>query len=391
MIQPTSTTLPSRLRRRRGCKRLGAAPHSASAVVVCALLCLSAVGPEARASRPTTPSAGGGPTEAIVLEKLWSVGDGPGEEKLVCTVDTMLAASSSNKQFYVGPTCLRGQVAALDAGGNLTGFIGSEGQGPGELEAVATIFVDRRDQLHVFQIPRGHTVFGSDHQFVRSFQRWPLPGWAVFLDGGTSVRNLLLKTPDRVGKPLSIVDDSTNELLLSFGEDVTAVVDASDNGGQFRSISAGQGTSYWSAKPFDYALQQWDASGRELRTLVRQPEWWIRKPGYGTTWLRDIRVDGNLVWTLSIVPTFDGESPGKVGKGPGLNNYFDTVFEVLALDTEQLVATTRTDVVFSRWVGDLVFSHRDLEEGIVAMDVWRAHLSGSTGLELATSKWRRIR
>lgn len=318
---------------------------------------------------------------AISLELLWSVGDGEGEENLVCTTDTMLAVNSSQDRFYVAPTCIRGQVAALDSSGTLTEFIGSSGQGPGELNWVGGIFVDLNDQLHVFQLPRRHSVFdtGSGEEVMR-FDVLPFPGWVSFLEGGRSIRNMPLRSPDRVGKPLHLVDDKTDVVLQSFGGTESGSTATSNGRNLFRAVASETGATFWSARPFEYVLEEWNSSGQRIRTVRRQPEWWVAKPDTNGTWVCDIVFREGLLWVISLVPTFDGNAlPAGVGADPELNDYYDAVIEVIDLDTEEVVAQLRREERFSRWVGNLVFSHRDVGNGGVAMDVWRVHLSDPGG------------
>lgn len=318
---------------------------------------------------------------SVSLELLWSVGEGEGEENLVCTTDTMLAANSSQDRFYVAPTCIRGQVAALDSNGTLTGFIGTSGQGPAELNWVGGIFVDLDDQLHVFQLPRRHTVFDTDNgEEIMRFELLPFPGWVSFLEGGKSIRNLQLRSPDRVGKTLHLVDDKTDVVLQSFDGTESESSATSNGRNLFRSVASETGATFWSARPFEYVLEEWDFSGQRLRTIRRQPEWWVTKPDTNGTWLRDIVFREGLLWVISLVPTFDGDAlPAGVGADPELNDYYDTLIEVIDIDTEEVVAQLRRNEGFNRWVGNLVFSHRDVGNGGVAMDVWRVHLSEPGG------------
>lgn len=326
---------------------------------------------------PTPQESVGVGHRGIVLEPMWSVGEGAGEEQIVCSTDTMLAAPRAEDRFYVGPTCVPGQVAVLDGNGTLTGIVGSAGEGPGELQPVATIFVDAEDRLHVFQFPRRHTVFDPQLREIMRSDALPLAIWAAFPAGGASVRNLRLRSEDADDQPLHRVDDEVNEVRLSFGapeEDI----DPEDGRARFRSVTSSDGLNVWSARHSEYVLEKWNAAGERTAVLRREPEWWVRDSGARQTNLWDIELQDGFLWTLAIVPTFAEDTPpADIVTDPAMAEYFDTMIEVIDPETNELVAQLRRDEVMTRWVGTLVYSHRNVAGGGVAMDVWRVSLSGN--------------
>lgn len=323
---------------------------------------------------PTASDAAGG-APLIDLEPLWSVGERPGEELLVCSTDAMLAATRAGDRFYLGPTCTPGQVAVLDGAGVPTGVVGSAGGGPGELQPVATIFVDADDRLHVFQFGLRHTVFDRDGVEVFRSDALNIPIWATFPGDGISIRNFRRRSAEAAGQPLHRVDDATDEVLLSFGA-AEEEPDPDDGRTLFRSLAPGEGDTIWSARHSEYVLEEWSSSGERLRTIRRDPEWWVPHTDSRGSNVWDISLRDGLLWTLAIVATPTDEPPSDLMQDPDLADYLDTVIEVLDPETGALVAQLRRDEMFIRWVGDLVYSHRNLANGGIALDVWRVRLLG---------------
>ncbi len=341
--------------------RLHAAPLFAAAALI--------VGCSSPAPISAGPSAGD--ATSIDLEPLWSVGERPGEEQIVCTTDTMLAATRTLDRFYVGPTCVPGQVAVVDETGSLIETLGVAGQGPGELLPVATIFVDEVDRLHVFQFPRRHTTFDGEHREVMRSDELPLAYWAAFSDGGRSIRNFRRRSTDGVGKPLHRVDDATDEVVFSFGE-ADGSFDPDDGRALFRSVTWRDGR-IWSARHSEYVLEEWSDTGERLRTLRREPEWWVPD---ANVW--DVALREGFLWVVALVPTpEDGSPSADIVVDPALADHMDTVIEVLDPQTGELVAQLRRDEMLFRWVRGLLYSHRNLEDGGVALDLWRVSLSGT--------------
>jgi hypothetical protein len=56
--------------------------------------------------------------------------------------------------------------------------------------------------------------------------------------------------------------------------------------------------------------------------------------------------------------------------------YADTMIEVLvpAQDQTALVSSLRSDLILTRWVGDMTYSFHDQEDGTVLLKVWKVTL-----------------
>jgi len=351
---------------------------------ICTFLAINILG----TSHSATTAAGSvenpqGPAHSgtIVLEKQFTIGEREGQETLVWTADTMLAADPQGSRFYVAPTADRGEVAVLDSSGTLLSTIGGFGEGPGELGFVATLFVDPEDNLHVFQFPRAHTVFDAKHEFVRTVKALSAPYWALFLSKERSVRNLSIRTPAAAGMPLHLVEGDEEVIVRSFGADPAEVFRATDETtGNFRSIALSDDGTIWTARYDSYVLENWNLDdGHRLAKWEYAPPWWVADAD-PATWVVDISVRDGYLWVLASVPTYRGERPPDVDRAdPILSDYYDTVIEVVDPASGTLVASVRREERFLRWLGGRVYNHRETSNGGVAIDVWRVHLETVQG------------
>jgi hypothetical protein len=232
--------------------------------------------------------------------------------------------------------------------------------------------------VYVFE-PRKMNVFSATGEFVRSasFPGRPPSGFAVTKNGSIVVA-AHINTPERVGFPLHLLDvDGT--VLRSFAGTGTAY--SSDDDVMFSQIvaTAQSPESIWSARIRAYEIEEWQPrTNTKVRRIERNAAWFdegLRDRGPMGSRLRWLREDEDgLLWTIVNVLTDDYASHTQAGTP--INEYFDTIIEVLDPDKGELVATLRHDNFFFVWAGAFTFSTRVDEELNVIVDVWRASLQG---------------
>ncbi len=163
-----------------------------------------------------------------------------------------------------------------DANGVALPMIGSKGEGPGQFQAGPIApFVTVGDTLYVRDNRQHWVVFGPDHAFLRFSPMGPISGSSIgdtqFADDG-----LVLSSANfgREHYSLLAVDRSGN--VVHRIRPRPRLDDESD--GTRAAVAADDGT-YWVGPEIysrgGYWVEQWDSTGRELRSLHRAVPWYV--------------------------------------------------------------------------------------------------------------------
>jgi len=167
------------------------------------------------------------------------------------------------------------QIKVFDAKGLYLRALGRKGAGPGEFEGVSGVHVDAGDSLHVLDWGTSrHTVFGPDFRLIRSnpIGLQPQMSWLMLPDGRTVV-NLTIRSPEKLGLPLHLLD-ADGTLLRSFGSDSKGAYRPDFPGMGERALAPHRGTLVWAAHQSAYAIDLVDVnSGEIVKRLIREASW----------------------------------------------------------------------------------------------------------------------
>jgi hypothetical protein len=299
------------------------------------------------------------PACRISLEPVVTLGepDGPG----MLEADVNSVALDSRGRFFVfagGP-----YFWVFEPDGTPIRRVGRQGGGPGEFQRVTGIVMDSEDSVYVFDPGQGRlSVYSPALELVRTNSTTnALSGDGSFIDG-VMVLNQGIRTPERLGYPLHVVDRD-GRVSSSFGtqtpgpfplEQRTAV--------EWRETApAGDGT-VWSARVNEYGIERWDPAGRLVEALARDVPWF---PAWQTPendvetapvpLITGISVQGDTLWVMIAVPGprwREGVAAGE--RRPTIIDrdiYRNSVIEAIDLRTRDVIASTRFPELLSTFAG----------------------------------------
>lgn len=330
---------------------------------------------------------------SITVEHVIDLGDDDGEGIIESDVATA-ARDSRGRYFVVESYGVR--VKVFDSTGAFLTTLGRRGQGPGEFRGIGRLDVLPGDTLLVFD-QSNSTVsrFLPDLTFIESI-RLEIPPYVdvVSLDEGRMVLASPVRTPDRIGLPLHLLDrDGT--VVRSFGSvhgEFRPDIPFADE----RLIGPGTKTAVWSAYRNQYVIELWDVSARPLREVRRNVEWFpsmfrphrtamhrrttpempeprlqaIRQDAAGHLWVLILVPDEN--WRQSVAQ-HEGDLHARVSD---LNAYFDSVIEVLDPMMGRVIQSRTFDEAFLGFVGPgLLGGVTFTAAGSPRFSVWRVALT----------------
>jgi len=157
------------------------------------------------------------------------------------------------------------------------------------------------------------------------------------------------------------------------------------------------GTSFWTARQYEYKAQLLDLNGRVLRALAPTRSWFPadsngdlktargEAPSPEIVGLREVKE--GFLWVFMLVPDSNwrramrsrkivrGRDTATVNEWPDLDTRFDTVIELFDIRTLALVASTRLPQAVTMIVDDdQVASTRYHSNGVAYVQVWRVEL-----------------
>ncbi len=282
-------------------------------------------------------------------------------------------------------------MPVFDSTGRLVATVGRQGSGPGEFRSIQALAVGRADTVHVFDVGnQRHNVLSPDLQVVRTF---PAPGStydAVVLSTGHVVRNASMPTADLWDAPLHLIAPGDGRLLRSFGAHPGEPYLPDGAWAGRRELTAGPGATVYAARRNEYRIEQWDTAGRFLGGFVRNVDWfrpYTQPPRLGPeappspSLERVHRDTSNRLWILITVADREWRRNLRPARrGVGATRYepshpdgiFDTVIEVVDLESGALLASQRTSQFLWGFLGDgLVFGDGTGPDGVPKFSIWR--------------------
>lgn len=222
--------------------------------------------------------------------------------------------------------------------------IGRPGDGPGEFRRAASIVFGSGDSLYVFDNGQGRlSVFDPAFRLVRSTPVAPVPSPRIIaLEDGQFVTALTVRTPERVGYPLHILD-AEGTMSRSFGS-LTREYGPGVQHSMSRALAAGAGGIVWAANNFRYEITAWDTTNRVRWGIERDVAWFPprvdRPPGSGGSRppdpvLHAIHETDGATLSVAILVADENWRDGITEVRPGAFrldsrlDYYDSVIEVI--------------------------------------------------------------
>ena len=326
-------------------------------LLLCAALAVPLLGPQrAAAQNLPRPTAVASCEEAcgIALDLEMEYGDdsGPGILDLVGWVKAYRDVS--------GRTYIAGEpidnVLVFDPDGRFVRRIGTSGSGPGELKDGSSLVVTGDGEFSVLDRGRG-VILNFDHTGrLRSEVRtegWVSPGNRTFAwDGPRVIHAANLTTSDRIGFPLHLVNVETGEIERSFGS-VTGEHELGGTSG-LHPVAVRQDRLMWMAVGFErYEIALWDLN-RPHRLLRREASWFPEQTRDDLThggrmdkapgpfiYALALSESDSLLWVLGSVADEDWREADPYSTDD--DAYYDDILEVIALRTNEVIASQRFD------------------------------------------------
>lgn len=224
--------------------------------------------------------------------------------------------------------------------------------------------------------------------------RLPIQGASVVPFGSDGiVVHALTGDPALAGLPLHAFDVDGRH-LGSFDGD-SAVVDPRRPFMLHRLIGPGKDAAVWSAHANEYVLRRFTQPGTEERVLKREADQyqpWMRQ-AEGEPWatrpswqVRAVREDSRgLLWITLLVPDVNWRPDPAADRGPLLidardaQDLFDSVVEVIDIESAQLIASQRIPWILSGFSGDRQAYGLIEDAGAVESRVWTMRLTCGDG------------
>jgi hypothetical protein len=215
---------------------------------------------------------------AVTTKLLFVLGDSAGPGAL--EGDRNVVHRDSRGRFYV-TNDVSPHVWVFAPDGKFMRRLGAKGQGPGEFERISAVAIGKGDSLYVFD-PRLRrlTIIAPDYTLARTAPLELSAGFDAAVVNGGVVVNASVRTPDKAGYPLHLVDGGGG-IVRSFGSESGLYRPDIVHSTRRAITSAGDG-GVWAAFLNQYVIEEWPSSGRQVRALKREVDWF---PAY---WQSDV-------------------------------------------------------------------------------------------------------
>jgi hypothetical protein len=331
----------------------------------------------------------------IDVELMFELG-GPGDTTNI--VHANFLPMDSRGRVYYQSVYFPGSIVVFDAEGRHIKTFGREGEGPGELAAVAALFISPGDSLYAIDSGLYRlNVFSPEFEFVRSARIDPplRPGDGFFRKDGSLVVTAVARGPETAGHPFHILGPD-GRVRRSFGE-YEGMAAGDDEPNLNRRIDPAEDGGFWAAQVYDqYRVEHWGPEGELLEILERHPDWAPSPddPSRGpqdasgpppSSVVANIQVDdAGRLWMLVWVADEDWKTAFDNPDGQASRHDLrDTVIEVLDPAQKRVVARTRIDDLALGFSAPGVMYTWDEREVFDKLKLWRLHLVEPSVLEAA--------
>jgi len=323
----------------------------------------------------------------LEFRRIVLIGSVDGEGALAGEPTSVVQDTRGN--YYVTQFMERSQILVFSQTGRFVQRLGRNGRGPGEFNRIALVIVGPGDSLYVFDPGNARlTVLSPTYAVARTAAINGQYFGAVQLPNGRFVANAHLPAPDRVGQPLQTLGmDGLSKIVYGsvkpdYRPDVPYSV--------MRTIALGGDNDVWSGYKTRYAIEEWSAAGRQLRTISRTVPWFksyerrrqITQAQPAEPWLMALHQDVNgLLWSAVTVPAEDwGQRWAELGlderKGVASDQRMhDTMVEVLDVLGRQVVVSQRVPQNVLGFLNDSTsFSYHVDDDEVPHIEIWRSRL-----------------
>ncbi len=340
---------------------------------------------------PPSDSVNGGPEPELIIEGGPTCTDceirllkaallgGPGDPSSVASDaagwDCSLGQLSTG-EFVLGAVVGGGEIFVYQREGGMTRRHGRRGQGPGELSGSLALAVGPSDTLFVLDRDQARlSVLSSSGTFIRSF---PAPNrvrtFALLNDG----RLLFHRTPSGPTEALFHLINSEGGDAQQFGE---ASREDPELDGYV--IAAAEPDGFWTASIWTYELFLHRSPFSLETKLLRRVGWFPPGGKYvdgmpfsipSAPVLKHLWDSGNgELWVYSLVPDESWEPDIPLDpRHEWARRSFDTIIEVIDLDTGEVVASGRYDEMLGAVCGSpLAYAIVESEDGDTRIQVFR--------------------
>jgi hypothetical protein len=291
----------------------------------------------------------------------------------------------------VGAVQTGGHLYRFGSDGRFVGTFGASGSGRVALANITSIGIGPGDTVYVMdEIRRQMNRLTPSGRFVDKtllpggIHNWlPLGARRLFVSA-------TIPTRGAVGYPFHILD--TLGVVKSFGPE-ESVPGPSAAGRSIRYLALGQDGTIWTAQRLAYRIECWTVEGQRKSVRTRQLNWFVPydappqiPPQLAPPTPRIIGLHeeaGKYLWIYFLVadrawkaePLVPSKVPGMpAAKSPVLNQFFDTIIEVIDIKQNVALASLRVDRMLTPAGRGYLASYEEDLTGYPMFTIWRPRL-----------------
>ena len=301
----------------------------------------------------------------------------------------------SGRKYVAG----RDHVLVFDQDGNFLRRVGRRGEGPGEMLELSSVTIADDGVFVVIDRRRGVIMkfdwTGTLLHEVRA-RGWTPTGLALIpLGGDLAVYEANIRTADRIGYPLHLINLKNGEIEKSFGS-LNGEYDPDRERRLVVTAARGPEDSIWMARLYAYWIELWDPDNRLLFSMRRDVDWFAdalvdRTGTHGNPALArepepvlmGVLADDSLLWVMVHRSDDRWEQASRYDDQQRL----DTFIEVIDWKRGRVIGSQRFDEVYYPWLGPgLVGQAVITPEGSLQMRVSRLELEAASTDDLRLSR-----
>jgi hypothetical protein len=322
----------------------------------------------------------------VVLDLLAKLQPPPGSTELGAST---VAAATADGRYYVVHSGRTDALSVFNRDGSFERVVTARSI----LENVLAIVADKRGVLHVFDAStRKYSVAGSSGAIETVMELPAAPFRVALLPGGGFVMNAIVRTWDRVGLPLHLVD-SSRRVVRSFGAE-EALLRPDVSYMSRRELTTARPDAVWAAYKTCYCIERWSISGEKEVAITAAPKWF-------TPWFQGLRFSLDLppkplvsaihqdaagrLWVLTAVAQDDwreGMANLQEGQDEAVvpqdwSSVYDTYVDVYDSARAQLLVRQRVPEYLSTFLDDRrVLGYGVDGSGARSLTVWELTTQG---------------